>query len=108
MLIFCFSQIMEVNANLWRGRLQDGVFMTMVVQEKDMLVQVRMTNMDIVRISDKNSREKDRSPIIEKVMIATIALFIEKFIFRVGVFFKRWAESALSQAFQNWRASLYR
>ncbi|WP_317993145.1 hypothetical protein [Bartonella gliris] len=107
-VIFCFLQIVEVNANLWRERSQDGIFIAMVIQEKDILIQA--SNIAVIGVSDQSTWEKGRSIIgkkVEKVIISAIAFFLESLMFKAVKFFKTWATEALSQAFENWRDSLY-
>ncbi|ATP12242.1 hypothetical protein [Bartonella henselae] len=107
-VIFCFSQIVEVNANLWRCRSQESTFMIMVAQEKDILVQA--TNRVFIGISSQNARENDRSIIkqkAEKVIFTAIAIFLGTLALKMVGVFKRWVGTRFSQAFEDWRDSLY-
>ncbi|MCZ2158433.1 hypothetical protein NPX99_03955 [Bartonella sp. 220] len=107
-VVFLFAQIVEVNANLWKRRTQRGVFIAMVAQEKDILVQVKKRA--VMRISDQNAGENRRSIIgqqIEKAVFSAIVFFLGRLAFKAVRVLKRWTGAALSQAFEDWRDSLY-
>ncbi|MGF7157812.1 hypothetical protein [Bartonella heixiaziensis] len=102
-VIFCFLQIVEVNANLGRSRSQESLFIATTSHEKDILVETK--NMVIIRISNQNTIEKGGSTIREKVkkgvMIATITFLLGKLALKGVIWFERWAIETLSKAFQD-------
>ncbi|MBX4336285.1 hypothetical protein [Bartonella raoultii] len=107
-VIFCFSKIIEVNANLWKGRAQESVFVTMGAQRNKILVQG--TNKAFITISDQSTRENTKSiigQIVKKAILFGIDLVLEKISLKAVTFFKRWVEARFSQSFYNWRDSLY-
>ncbi|WP_144756047.1 MULTISPECIES: hypothetical protein [Bartonella] len=107
--IFCFSQIVEVNMQLWRDRIQESVFVAMDVQRNNILVQG--TNKAFIAISDQNIRENTKSIIgkmFEKVLLFGIDFVLGKVTLKAVSFLKRWAEARFSQAFADWKASLYK
>ncbi|WP_208438119.1 hypothetical protein [Bartonella taylorii] len=106
--IFCFSQIVEVHANLWRTRSQEGIFIAIVAQEKDTLVQTK--KIFVIGSSGQNARERGRSingKKVDKIIFTAIILFLGRLAFKAVGVLKRWAGAALSQAFEDWRDSLY-
>ncbi|WP_375635864.1 MULTISPECIES: hypothetical protein [unclassified Bartonella] len=107
-IIVCFSQIVEAHANFWRGRSQQGGFIAIWVQEKDIFVQV--TRGAIMNVSDQRSGNNSRSlvgPKVEKMIFAAVALLLGKLVFKAAGVFKRWAGAKISHAFEEWRDSLY-
>ncbi|EJF87604.1 hypothetical protein ME1_01206 [Bartonella vinsonii subsp. arupensis OK-94-513] len=107
-VVFLFAQIVEVNANLWKGRTQENLFIAVVAQEKDIFVQVK--NRAVMSISDQNAGENYRFIIrqqIEKAVFSAIAFFLGRLALKAVRVLKRWAGAALSQAFEDWRDSLY-
>lgn len=106
--IFCFSQIVEVNANLRRARAQESIFITMGIQRENIFVQ--WTNKAFITISGQSSRENAKSisgQQVEKIIFTAIARILEKFALKTVIFLKRWLGSRVSQAFENWKDSLY-
>ncbi|WP_074380741.1 hypothetical protein [Bartonella doshiae] len=103
-VIFCFLQIVKVNANLGRSRSQESLFIATTSHEKDILVETK--NMVIIRISDQNTIEKSGSTIGEKVkkgvMIATITFFLAKLALKGAILFETWAIETISKAFNDW------
>ncbi|WP_341871737.1 hypothetical protein [Bartonella senegalensis] len=105
-VIFCFSQIVEVNANLWKCRSQEGIVMAMVLQEKDILFKEK--NRIFIGISGQNAKENDISIIRQKAeKVTAIALFLGTLALKMVGVFKRWVGTTFSQAFEDWRDSLY-
>ncbi|MBB5074059.1 Kef-type K+ transport system membrane component KefB [Bartonella callosciuri] len=104
-VVFCFSQIIEVNANILRAKSQEGIFLAMVAQEKDTLCQA--TNTAIVAISDKSTRENSKSIIqrnIKKVIFFAVVFFLGRYAFNM---LKKWAGNAYYQGVEDWKSSLY-
>lgn len=107
-IILCFSQILEVHANLWRAKSQEDIFIAMATQEKDALVQGE--KIFVIGLSGQNARESSRSIIgkkVDKVIFTAIVFFLGRLAFKAVGVFKKWAGAALSQAFEDWRDSLY-
>ncbi len=107
-VVFCFSQIVEVHANLWRTRSQEGIFIAMITQEKDTIVQA--AKIFFIGSSGQNARESDKPIIGKKVdkIIFTAMVFLGGWLaFKVVGVLKRWAGAAFSQAFEDWSSSLY-
>ncbi|GAA5109321.1 hypothetical protein [Bartonella jaculi] len=108
-IIFCFSQIVEVNEKLWKSRSQENIFTAMLAYNKDIIVQTK--DMVVIRISNQNAGEKNRSIMrenIKKSLInATMAVVLGELMLKAGSWFKRWAVTKLSKSFENWRDSLY-
>ncbi|WP_208436060.1 hypothetical protein [Bartonella phoceensis] len=107
-VVFCFLQVVEINANLWRGNFQEDIFIAMVAQEKDIFVQA--TNQAFISVSGQNTSRRDGSiigPKAEKTIFIAISLFLGKIAFKTFEVLKKRAADALFRAFENWRDSLY-
>ncbi|WP_375649856.1 hypothetical protein [Bartonella sp. OT172YNZD] len=107
-IIVCFTQIVEVHANFWRGRSQQDGFITIGAQEKDIFVQ--LTRGVIMSVSGQRSEKNSRSlvvPKVEKMIFAAVALLLGKLVFKAAGVFKRWVGAKISYAFEEWRVSLY-
>ncbi|EJF75926.1 hypothetical protein HWV54_00295 [Bartonella alsatica] len=107
-VIFCLSQIIEVNANLLRCRSQERESITTIAQKKDIFIQTN--NIVFFNVSGQSARENSKAIIramVEKIVFTGIALFLEKLMFKTVGIFKRWAGAALSQAFEDWRKLFY-
>ncbi|EJF86062.1 hypothetical protein [Bartonella rattimassiliensis] len=106
--IICFSQIIEVRANLSRGRFQQDRFIAIKALEKDVCVQI--TRRAVMSISGQRSGENSRSLIgltVEKMISTVVTFFVGKLVFKAVRVFKTWAGAKLSRSFEEWRTSLY-
>ncbi|WP_345096951.1 hypothetical protein [Bartonella acomydis] len=82
--------------------------MTIVTQEKDLLVSV--TNKGLIVISGQTPRGKEGviiGPSVKDAIFTVIFFFIGKLAVKAVGVLKRRAVDALSHAFENWRDSLY-
>ncbi len=107
-VILYFLSIVEVHAKIWRDRSQENIFITVGTQRKDIFCQ--RTNKTFITISDQSSRENGKSIIeqkVEKVIFTAIAVFLGGIALKTVTVFKRWVGARFSQAFENWRDSLY-
>ncbi|WP_175869520.1 hypothetical protein [Bartonella gabonensis] len=105
-IIICFLQIIEVHANLWRGKFQQDDFIALREQKKDIFVQGARG--DIINISGQISNKNSSSLIGSNIQnIIFTALLVWKLVSKAVEVLKTWAESKISQTFVNWRDSLY-
>ncbi|WP_330167735.1 hypothetical protein [Bartonella grahamii] len=107
-IIVCFSQIVEAHANLARERSQQGGFIAIWAQEKDIFVQV--TRGVIMNVSGQRSGKNSCSlvgPKVEKMIFIAVGLLLGKLVFKAAGVFKRGVGAKISHAFENWRDSYY-
>lgn len=107
-VIFYFSQIVEVNAKLWSDRSQENIIIPVDTQRKDIFFQ--RTNRVFITISGQNAGKNNKSIIekkTEKVIFIAIAIFLGGVALKTVTVLKRWLGARFSQAFYNWRDSLY-
>ncbi|PIT68631.1 hypothetical protein [Bartonella tribocorum] len=100
--VICFSQIMEVRANLSRGRSQQVGFVTMRTPERDIFVHG--TGGVIVNISGQRSEKNSCSfimPMVEKIIFTVVTFLLGKLMFKVIEVLKIWAGDKLSQSFKE-------
>lgn len=107
-VIFCFSQIIEVNANLWRKKFQEEIFTVVVTQNKEIFVQA--TNRAFVDVAGKIAEEKRGVFIgskIKKVFFVATVILLGKLASKTVGVLKKWAGDAIDRAIINLRNSYY-
>ncbi|MET3560288.1 hypothetical protein ABID39_000980 [Bartonella japonica] len=108
-VIFCFSQTIQVHANLWRKKSQEEIFTVVVAQNKEIPVQV--INKAFVDVSGKISEEKRgvfTGSNIEKVVFIAIGILLGKLASKTVGILKRWAGDAIYRAIINCRDAYYK
>ncbi|WP_273760334.1 hypothetical protein [Bartonella sp. ML70XJBT.G] len=107
-IILYFLSVVEGNAKIWWERSQENIFITVGPQRKDIFFQ--KTNGAFIIISGQSAGENGQSITEkkgEKVIFTAIAVFLGGIALKTVAVLKRWVSARFSQAFYNWRDSLY-
>ncbi|WP_019223688.1 hypothetical protein [Bartonella rattaustraliani] len=107
-IIFCFSQIGEVNANLGRDKSQERGFGVMVLQKQGPYFQaIKRTFVGIAgQFSEKNGGVFLVS-IVDKTVFVAIVVALGAVAFKSARFIRKWIADAIYRALTNKQNSLY-
>ncbi|MET3590308.1 hypothetical protein ABID23_001413 [Bartonella silvatica] len=101
-VVFSFSQIIEVNASLWRGRSQESILFGIVKQEKEIPTQTK--NKVLINISDHIVRENNRAfigPKVKKAIFIVMTFLFGKLAIKAVEVLKKKAGDVLYQTLNN-------